>query len=110
MYSLVFVVLHGWGPLPANVAASVVGTVLGTELHRRLTFRSDPRVGWATAQWQSMGVAAVGLVATTVVLAAVEVLVPGSTWWEEVLVVNATTGLIGIGRYVVLRSWVFRAG
>ncbi|UZJ25163.1 GtrA family protein [Rhodococcus antarcticus] len=108
VYSALFVVLLGSGPLLANVAASVVATVLGTELHRRLTFRTGPRVGWAAAQWQSAGVAALGLVVTTAVLAAVELLVPGSTWWEEVLVVNATTGLIGVGRYVVLRRWVFR--
>ncbi len=108
VYSGLFVALLGWGPLPANVAAAIVATVLGTELHRRLTFRTGQRVSWVTAQWQSTGVAALGLVVTTGVLAAVEVLVPGSTWWEEVLVVNIATGFIGVGRYVALRSWVFR--
>ena len=95
--------------MAANAAASAVGTVLGTELHRRLTFHADPRTGWATAQWQSAGIAALGLVVTTAVLATVEVLVPGSTWWEQILVVNVATGLIGVGRYVVLRAWVFRS-
>lgn len=110
VYSVLFVALDGWDVVLANLVASLAGTVLGTELHRRLTFRVEPRVGWASAQWQSASVAALGLVVTTVVLEAVELLVPGSRWWEQVLVVNTATALIGVGRYVVLRAWVFRAG
>ena len=39
-YVLLFFAMHGVGPLIANVAGSVVSTVIANELHRQLTFHA----------------------------------------------------------------------
>ncbi len=111
LYSGLFLLLSSGGlagSVRANLVASLVSTVVGSELHRRLTFRAEERVGWFDAQWRSAGLATVGLVVTSAVLAVLEGLVPGAPWWEQVLLVNAATALIGLGRYLAMSGWVFR--
>jgi len=106
-YGLVFLALAGLGYLPANLAGSVVSTVLANELHRRLTFRAEDRVTWLTAQVEAGGVAVVGLLATTAALAWVHSAdgpVPAAL---QIAVVMAVTGAIGAVRFVALR-WIFR--
>lgn len=109
LYTAVFYLLThaGTGPVLANVVGSVISTVVGSEAHRRVTFAHRPRIDWFEAQWQSAGVALLGLVVTSGVLALVEALLPGTVWWMQVLLVNAATVVVGLGRYLALSGWVF---
>jgi putative flippase GtrA len=84
-YAVLFIALDGFGYLTANVAATVVSSVLANELHRRLTFRADERVGFWTSQVEAGGVSLFGLIATSIA---------------------AVTGAIGMMRFIALR-WIF---
>ncbi|MEU2347119.1 GtrA family protein [Modestobacter sp. NPDC049651] len=108
LYAVAFIGLAGGlGDQTANLAGSIGSTLLANELHRRLTFHAGSRVHWFTAQWEAGGVAAVGLVATSLALAgAHSVLGPIAQQWQLALIA-AVTGLIGLVRFVALRSWVF---
>ena len=90
----------------ANLAGAVVSSVLANELHRRLTFHAEGRIGWWTAQWEGGGLAAAGLVATATALALLEPVV-SDAWSAQVLLIAAVTGAVGSVRFVVLRLWVF---
>ena len=63
-WALVFIALQVAGDQAANLAGAIASTLLANELHRRLTFHAEDRVGWFTAQWDASTVAAIGLVAT----------------------------------------------
>src|SRR4051794_4308435 len=69
VYSALFLGLEWLGYLPAHIVAAVISSVLANEMHRRLTFRADERVGWLAAQIEAGGVSLFGLVATSVALA-----------------------------------------
>ncbi|MEO6881332.1 MAG: GtrA family protein [Mycobacteriaceae bacterium] len=107
LYSTLFWAFHGLGSVRSNVLSSAVSTVVGTELHRRVTFRRSQRVGFFTAQWQSFGLALLGLAATSAVLAGADALFGHSTTWQQLLLVNGTSALIGVARYVAMRNLVF---
>jgi hypothetical protein len=81
--------------------------MLANELHRRLTFHAGTRVSWFTAQWEGGGLAGVGLVATSLALAAVHGLLGDVGTVGQLLLIAAVTGAIGLIRFVALRSWVF---
>jgi putative flippase GtrA len=106
VYFGLFVALRGLGPVPANVVAFVLSSVLANELHRRVTFHAGGRVGWFAAQYEGGGLAIAGLVATSVALSALDGVV-GTAWWAQVLLIAAVTGAIGLIRFVALRRWVF---
>jgi len=108
LYAIAFVGLTGdLGDQPANLVGSIGSTLLANELHRRLTFHAGSRVHWFTAQWEAGGVAAVGLVATSLALAGAHAwLGPVGQQWQLGLIA-AVTGLIGLVRFVALRTWVF---
>jgi putative flippase GtrA len=106
VYFAAFLSLREVGPQPANLVAMVVSSALANELHRRITFHAGERVGWLTAQWEGGGLAAAGLVATSLALAALDGFV-GGAWWAQLLLVVGVTGLIGLARFVALRRWVF---
>ena len=65
LYAVLFLSLRSFGYLPAHVVATVASSILANELHRRLTFHAEERVGWLTAQVEAGGVSFVGLVATS---------------------------------------------
>ena len=106
-YVAAFVALHGEGSLVANVVGSIVSTVVANELHRRLTFHASQRVGWFAAQWEGGGLAAVGLVASTAALAALNFLFPGTTGMVQALFVIGVSAVVGGLRFLALRGWVF---
>ena len=108
LYAVAFVGLAGgFGDQTANLAGSIGSTLLANELHRRLTFHAGARVHWFTAQWEAGGLAAVGLVATSLALAGAHTLLgPIGQLWQLGLIA-AVTGLIGLVRFVALRMWVF---
>ena len=107
VYALLFTALQGIGDQPANLVGVLTSTVLANELHRRLTFHAGQRVSWFTAQWEGGGLAGVGLAATSLTLAGVHELVGDVGTLAQLGLVAAVTGLIGLVRFVALRSWVF---
>jgi len=109
LYALLFVAFERWGDQPANLAGAIGSTLLANELHRRLTFHAGERVSWFAAQWEGGGLAGVGLVATSLTLAGVHALVGDVGTVAQLCLITAVTGLIGLIRFVALRSWVFTA-
>ncbi|MEV6213704.1 GtrA family protein [Nocardia sp. NPDC058379] len=106
-YVLLFFAMHGVGPLIANVAGSVVSTIIANELHRQLTFHAADRVTWFTAQWEGGGLALLGLGITTAGLAALGVWAPGLGDSVQALAVLAITAAVGGMRFLALRGLVF---
>ena len=107
VYALLFISLHGLGYLPANVGATVVSSVLANELHRRLTFHADERVGFWTAQVEAGGVSLFGLLATSVALTWLDSAVGSAQVVLQITLVAVVTGIIGLIRFAALR-WIFR--
>ena len=107
VYAALFVGLEWFGYLPAHVMATVASSVLANELHRRLTFRAEERVGWLAAQIEAGGVSLFGLVATSVALRWLDVSVGDAHPVLQISLVMAVTGLIGLIRFTALR-WIFR--
>lgn len=106
VYFGVFLSLRSAGEQLANLVGAVLSSMLANELHRRLTFHAGGRVGWLTAQWEGGGLAAAGLVATSVSLATLDGLL-GTAWWAQLLLLAGVTGAVGGVRFVALRVWVF---
>lgn len=106
-YVALFVACAGLGPLVANIAGSLVSTVIANELHRQLTFRAADRVGRLTAQCQGGGLALIGLLTSSAALAGLASLAPDlgrTTQAGAVLVVMAVVGGL---RFLALRGLVF---
>ncbi|WP_459547275.1 GtrA family protein [Nocardia sp. X0981] len=107
-YVLLFLSLTGAGTLPANVAGSLVSTVLANELHRRLTFHAAERVGWFAAQWEGGGLALLGLGISTAALAVLEVVAPDLADPARAAAVLTISAAVGGLRFLALRGLVFR--
>jgi putative flippase GtrA len=110
VYAVLFVVLEsveGLGYLTANVAATVASSILANELHRRLTFQADERVGFWTAQVEAGGVSLFGLVATSLALGWLDATVGAAHVVLQISLVAAVTATIGMMRFIALR-WIFR--
>lgn len=107
LYAVVFVLVHPEGYVWANASGMILSTVVANEMHRRLTFQVAGRKAWLPAQLESGGLAAIGLGATTLALAAANSVVPGAPWPFEVALVLVATGLIGIAKFFVLRGLIF---
>jgi putative flippase GtrA len=105
-YAVLFIALDGFGYLTANVAATVVSSVLANELHRRLTFRADERVGFWTSQVEAGGVSLFGLIATSIALAWLDSATGSAQVYLQITLVAAVTGAIGMVRFIALR-WIF---
>ena len=106
-YALLFLSLHGFGYLPAHVVATVASSMLANELHRRLTFHAEERVGWATAQLEAGLVSLFGLVATSTALGWLDAAAGSAPPTLEIALVVAVTTVIGVLRFIALR-WIFR--
>ncbi|WP_455644347.1 GtrA family protein [Nocardia tengchongensis] len=106
-YVLVFMAMNGSGTLVANVAGSILSTVIANELHRQLTFRAAERVGWFTAQWEGGGLAAAGLVVSTAALAGLDFWAPGLGEIAQAGAVLAVMAAVGGLRFLALRGFVF---
>ncbi|MFD4355906.1 GtrA family protein [Nocardia sp. NPDC058518] len=108
-YVLLFMAVHDSGPLVANVAGSMVSTVIANELHRQLTFRAGSRVDGFTAQWEGGGLALLGLGISTAALAGLDFLAPDLGEAAQAGAVIAVMAVVGGLRFLVLRSFVFGA-
>ncbi|WP_040338676.1 GtrA family protein [Candidatus Blastococcus massiliensis] len=107
VYALLFVSLESMGYLGAHLIATAASTVLANEMHRRLTFHAEDRVGWFTAQWEAGGVTVIGLVATSVTLGWLDTTAAGEHVELQITSVVVVTAIIGLLRFVALR-WIFR--
>lgn len=107
VYALFFIPLEGQGYLVAHLVATAASTVLANEMHRRLTFHAENRVGWFTAQWEASTVAAIGLVATSATLGWVNTTAAEGDVTFQITAVVTVTAIIGLLRFIALR-WIFR--
>ena len=107
VYALLFIPFQSLGYLVAHLIATVASTVLANEMHRRLTFHAEDRVGWFTAQWEASTVAALGLVATSATLGWVNTTAAEDQVWLQITAVVTVTAIIGLLRFIALR-WIFR--
>jgi putative flippase GtrA len=95
-------------PLEANLVALVAMTLLNTEANRRLTFlRSGPAAGTARVHAQGLVVFGVYYAFTSGALLLLDSLAPGAGRLVEVAVLVAASAMGTLGRFVLLRRWVF---
>ncbi|HLM07114.1 MAG TPA: GtrA family protein [Blastococcus sp.] len=106
-YAGLFLTFRSLGYLPAHLVATVASSVLANEMHRRLTFHADERVGWLTAQVEAGGVSLIGLVATSAALGWLDAAAGSAHPLVQIGLVATVTAAIGLMRFVALR-WIFR--
>ncbi|MGW3566109.1 GtrA family protein [Streptomyces sp. NPDC000941] len=90
----------------SNAIITVTSTLLCTELHARFTFAKGRRAGWRD-HWQSAGSATAAYLATSIAVFALHLLQPSPGMLTEQIVYLGASGLAGIGRFVLLRIYVF---
>ncbi|MCU1640324.1 MAG: hypothetical protein JWN03_599 [Nocardia sp.] len=106
-YVVLFTAMNGVSPLVANIAGSIVSTVIANELHRRLTFRASGRVGWFSAQWEGGALAMIGLLISTAALAGLEFWAPGLGEIAQATAMIVVMAVVGGLRFLALRGFVF---
>jgi putative flippase GtrA len=89
----------------ANAFVTVVSTVVATELHSRFTFRGGR--GGLRAHAQSAASALAAYLFTTAAMLGLRAVAPHAGVLVEQGVYLGASGLAGIGRFVVLRVFVF---
>ncbi|WP_328872430.1 GtrA family protein [Streptomyces sp. NBC_00287] len=90
----------------ANALITVASTLLCTELHALFTFGTGSRPG-LRRHLQSAGSAAVAYAVTSAAILVLHALEPSPTLlWEQTVYLTAA-GLVGVGRFLVLRLFVF---
>jgi hypothetical protein len=89
----------------ANALITVASTALGTELHARFTFGTG-RAGWRR-HWQSAGSAAAAFAVTSAAVLVLQLVQPSAGALYEQVAYLSAAGLAGIGRFLVLRLFVF---
>lgn len=92
----------------ANALITVASTALGTELHARFTFGTG-RAGWRQ-HWQSAGSATAAYAVTSAAVFVLHLVQPSAATLYEQAVYLGAAGLAGIGRFLVLRLFVFADG
>lgn len=93
----------------ANALITVVSTLLGTELHARFTFGAGRRAHWRQ-HLQSAGSATAAYLVTSAAILVLHAVQPSASMrWEQAVYLGAS-GLAGIGRFLVLRLFVFARG
>ncbi|MET8983757.1 GtrA family protein [Streptomyces sp. NPDC004539] len=90
----------------ANAVITVVSTVLCTELHSRFTFGTGKRAG-LRQHWQSAGSAGVAYAVTSAAVLVLHAVQASPSMLTEQIVYLSASGLAGIGRFLVLRLFVF---
>jgi len=90
----------------ANALVTAGSTLLCTELHARFTFGAGRRAGWRE-HWQSAGSATLAYLATTAAVHVLHRIQPSPSLLSEQLVYLSASALAGLGRFIVLRLYVF---
>ncbi len=93
----------------ANALITVASTILCTELHARFTFGAGKRAGWRQ-HGQSAGSATAAYVVTCLAMFALHMVQSSPGALTEQAVYLSASGLAGIGRFLVLRLFVFATG
>lgn len=106
-YVLLFMAMSEFGSMAANIAGSILSTVIANELHRRLTFNAAGQVTWFTAQLEGGGLALIGMVISTAALAGLESWAPGLGEVAQAGALMALMAAVGGARFLVLRVFVF---
>lgn len=91
----------------ANALVTVASTVVANELHSRLTFRSG-ETGWRM-HLKSTGTVVVSYLFTTTAMMVLHTVAASPNVVTEQAVYLSASGLAGIGRFAVLRVYVFAA-
>lgn len=96
-------------PLAANLVALTVMTLLNTEANRRLTF-VGAGASSATGRVHAQGLVVFGLyyAFTSAALLLLDALAPGAGRTIEVAVLVLASAVGTLGRFVILRHWVFK--
>jgi len=97
-----------WDTLPANLLALVVSTLVGTEVNRRFTFEAGLTRRWRTYV-QNGGTVVVYAFYSSAVLLTLDMMIDDPTPVQQTVAVSTTGILIGLARFLLLRSWVFGA-
>ncbi|MFF7549998.1 hypothetical protein ACFZCU_41165 [Streptomyces canus] len=92
----------------ANALITVASTALATELHARFTFGTG-HAGWRR-HWQSAGSAAAAFAVTSAAVLVLHMVQPSAGALYEQVAYLGAAGLAGVGRFLVLRLFVFAAG
>jgi len=90
----------------ANALITVASTILCTELHALFTFGTGRRPG-LREHWQSAGSATAAYAATSAAILVLHTVQASPTMLTEQLVYLSASALAGIGRFLVLRLFVF---
>ncbi|MFJ9563868.1 hypothetical protein ACIRQQ_28030 [Streptomyces fuscichromogenes] len=90
----------------ANALITIASTVLCTELHARFTFGTGRRAG-RREHWQSAGSAAAAYAMTSAAVLVLHTVQPSAGVMREQVVYLSASALAGIGRFLVLRLFVF---
>src|SRR4051812_702757 len=110
-YAALFVLLSGVVPAQvANLVALGGTAVANTAANRRLTFGIRDRLGAGRAHLQGLLVFALGLALTSGSLALLHAAAPRPPRAVELGVLLAASAVGTVVRFVLLRTWVFRAG
>jgi len=108
-YRLLYALLRdvGLATLTSNLVSAVLTTVLSTAMHRRITFAA-PRTGLGVwQQAQGLLLFGLGFALTSGALTSLDVLISHPARVAELAVLLVATGLAGLFRFVMLRTWVF---
>ncbi|WP_371664566.1 GtrA family protein [Streptomyces sp. NBC_00280] len=90
----------------ANAIITVASTLLCTELHARFTFAEGRGAGWRE-HWQSAGSASASYLATGAAVYVLHLVQPSPAMLTEQILYLSASGLAGIGRFTILRLYVF---
>ncbi|MDW4909681.1 hypothetical protein RB628_31160 [Streptomyces sp. ADMS] len=93
----------------ANALITVVSTILATELHARFTFGAGRHAAWRE-HVQSAGSASVAYVVTCAAMLVLDAVQPSAGMLLEQAVYLGAASLAGVGRFLVLRLFVFTGG
>ncbi|MGW3288385.1 hypothetical protein ACWDR3_27495 [Streptomyces sp. NPDC001002] len=90
----------------SNAVITIASTILCTELHALFTFGTGKRAGWRE-HWQSAGSAAVAYAVTSTAVLVLHAVQSAPSLLTEQTVYLTASGLAGLGRFLVLRLFVF---
>ncbi|WP_438297370.1 GtrA family protein [Streptomyces sp. HUAS TT7] len=93
----------------ANALVTAASTLLATEVNARFTFGARRSADWRQ-HLQSAGSAVAAYVVTCAAMAVLHLVAASPGVLGEAIVYLLASGLAGIGRFVVLRMFVFAAG
>ncbi|MFJ6896901.1 hypothetical protein [Streptomyces hokutonensis] len=90
----------------ANALITVASTILCTELHALFTFGTGRRPG-LREHWQSAGSATAAYAATSAAILVLHTVQASPSMLTEQIVYLSASALAGIGRFLILRLFVF---